>query len=205
MGWTRSAERIRARTRSPERIRARTRVPGSIRAWRAASALAIALAVAPGCSFLGGDRQDEDLPGIAGEGLLWPASGQVSSSYGPRGNAHHDGIDIAAPEGTPIRAALDGVVAYNGSLRGYGKVVILTHEDGLTTVYAHNSKNLVKQGARVRRGTVIASVGQTGRTTGPNLHFEVRKNNQARDPMAYLPKKTPSSLVAQGSKRRSGG
>lgn len=162
------------------------------------------LAVSPGCSLLGGS-QDQDLEGIAGDGLLWPASGAVSSNFGPRGNAHHDGIDIAAPEGTPVRAALDGTVVYVGSLRGYGKVVILSHEDGLTTVYAHNSKNLVSDGARVRRGTVIASVGQTGRTTGPNLHFEVRKDNRARDPMVFLPKKTPSSLVAQGEKRRATG
>jgi lipoprotein NlpD len=167
--------------------------------------LALALALLPGCSLLGGDGQEKDLGGIAGDGLLWPAAGSVSSSFGPRGNAHHDGIDIAAPEGTPIRAALDGSVAYVGALRGYGKVVILSHEDGLTTVYAHNSKNLVSHGARVRRGTVIASVGQTGRTTGPNLHFEVRKDNRARDPLVFLPKKAPSSLVAQGTKRRTGG
>jgi len=164
-----------------------------------------ALLLTSGCSLLGGGHQDHDLPGIQGDGLLWPAPGSVSSSFGPRGNARHDGIDIAAPEGTPVRAALDGTVAYVGSLRGYGKVVILSHDDGLTTVYAHNSKNLVDPGARVRRGTVIASVGQTGRTTGPNLHFEVRKNNQARDPLVFLPKKTPTSLIAQGSKRRSGG
>ena len=167
--------------------------------------LALAVAVLHGCSLLGGDSQDQDLAGIAGDGLLWPAAGSVSSIFGPRGNAHHDGIDIAAPEGTPIRAALDGSVVYVGALRGYGKVVILSHEDGLTTVYAHNSKNLVSHGARVRRGTVIASVGQTGRTTGPNLHFEVRKDNRARDPMVFLPKKAPSSLVAQGKKRRTGG
>jgi murein DD-endopeptidase MepM/ murein hydrolase activator NlpD len=165
--------------------------------------LALLLLLA-GCSLLG-DHQDKDTDGIAGDGLLWPAPGAVSSGFGIRGNAHHDGIDIAAPEGTPVRAALDGTVAYVGSLRGYGKVVILTHEGGLTTVYAHNSKNLVNAGTRVHRGTVIASVGQTGRTTGPNLHFEVRKNNLARDPLVYLPKRTPTSLVAQGSRPRSGG
>jgi murein DD-endopeptidase MepM/ murein hydrolase activator NlpD len=136
---------------------------------------------------------------------VWPASGRISSTFGPRGNAHHDGIDIAAPEGTPVRAALDGIVAYVGVLRGYGKVVILAHRDGLTTVYAHNSRNVVKHGARVRRGAVIAFLGQTGRTTGPNLHFEVRKDNRARDPMAFLPKKAPSAVLAQQGKRRSGG
>jgi len=183
-----------------------TRKAGRVPARIAGGALIAVLAATPGCSLLGFDSQDQDLEGIAGEGLLWPASGSVSSTFGPRGNAHHDGIDISAPEGAPIRAALDGTVAYVGSLRGYGKVVILSHDDGLTTVYAHNSKNLVTGGTRVRRGTVIASVGQTGRTTGPNLHFEVRKDNRARDPMVFLPKKTPSSLFAQGeSARHTGG
>lgn len=176
--------------------------PGLVARWALVTTVVL---TASGCSLLGGGSQDQDSMRIDGDGLLWPASGSVSSSFGPRGNAHHDGIDIAAPEGTPIRAALDGSVAYVGALRGYGKVVILAHDDGLTTVYAHNSKNLVSHGARVPRGAVIASVGQTGRTTGPNLHFEVRKNNQARDPLVFLPKKTPSSLVAQGSKRRTGG
>jgi murein DD-endopeptidase MepM/ murein hydrolase activator NlpD len=180
----------------------RTRRPGRGPARNAIWLLAALLLVA-GCSLLGG-RQEKDR-GIPGEGLLWPAPGAVSSHFGPRGHAHHDGIDIAAPEGTPVRAALDGTVVYVGSLRGYGKVVILAHDDGLTTVYAHNSKNLVNPGARVRRGTVIASVGQTGRTTGPNLHFEVRKNNLARDPLVYLPKKAPTSLIAQGRRHRSGG
>src|SRR5262245_29646184 len=128
-----------------------TRSGGSARAWILWAVLVALLASVPGCSLLG-DSQDEDLTGIAGGGWLWPAAGAVSSSFGPRGNAHHDGIDIAAPEGTPIRAALDGTAVYVGSLRGYGKVVILSHEDGLTTVYAHNSKNLVASGARVRRG-----------------------------------------------------
>jgi len=159
-----------------------------------------------GCGLFGGDRKDKETLGRgAGGPFLWPASGTVSSSFGPRGNAHHDGIDIAAPEGTPVRAALDGTVAYVGVLRGYGKVVILAHQDGLTTVYAHHSRNLVKHGARVRRGAVIAFVGQTGRTTGPNLHFEVRKDNRARDPMAFLPKKAPSAVLAQQGKRRTGG
>jgi len=171
----------------------------------AALAAALSLLLLAGCGLFGGDGQENDgLLGDGGGAFVWPASGTISSSFGPRRNAHHDGIDIAAPEGTPIRAALDGTVVYTGSLRGYGKVVILAHDGGLTTVYAHNSKNMVQHGARVRRGTVIASVGQTGRTTGPNLHFEVRKDNRARDPLAYLPKKA-ASQVAQRSKRDTGG
>ncbi|HEY8516345.1 MAG TPA: M23 family metallopeptidase [Candidatus Binatia bacterium] len=165
------------------------------------------LAAAPGCGLIGARQQTKKtvVRGETGKGFVWPADGTISSRFGPRRNAHHDGIDIAAPEGTPVRAALDGVAVYVGTLRGYGKVVILQHEGGLTTVYAHNSKNLVKQGARVRRGAVIASVGRTGRTTGPNLHFEVRKDNRARDPLAYLPKKPPSSQLAQRTKRDTGG
>lgn len=167
--------------------------------------LAAMVALAAGCGLGGPDRPGKRPSASLDHALLWPARGAVSSGFGPRGNAHHDGIDIAAPEGTPVRAALDGVVIFEGSLRGYGKVVILSHPGGLTTVYAHNSRNRVKQGARVRRGTVIASLGRTGRTTGPNLHFEVRHNNVARDPIAYLPKRERSSQVAQQGTRRTGG
>jgi len=120
----------------------------------------------------------------------------VSSLFGPRGHSNHDGIDISAPEGTPVRAAADGVVIYCDVLHGYGNVVIVDHNDGLTSVYAHNKLNLARVGARVRRGDVIASVGQTGKTTGPNLHFEIRRHNVARDPIRYLPQNS-SSLMAQ--------
>jgi murein DD-endopeptidase MepM/ murein hydrolase activator NlpD len=134
----------------------------------------------------------------------WPADGTLSSPFGPRGNARHDGIDIAAPEGTPVRAAADGIVIYIGVLRGYGKVVIVEHDASLSTVYAHIKSNSVVMGARVHRGAVIASVGQTGKTTGPNLHFEVRRNKVARNPLLYLPERG-TSLVAQQSRRRVGG
>ncbi len=176
-------------------------------AVRRVLALVLVATLAAGCGLIGGDRKAKTGRRGADDGrFAWPAHGTVSSTFGPRGNAHHDGIDIAAPEGTPVRAALDGTVVYTGVLRGYGKVVILAHRDGLTTVYAHNSKNLVKQGARVARGAVIAFVGRTGRTTGPNLHFEVRKDNRARDPLAFLPpKKAPSAVLAQQGKRRTGG
>jgi murein DD-endopeptidase MepM/ murein hydrolase activator NlpD len=128
--------------------------------------------------------------------FAWPADGSVSSRFGPRGNSNHDGIDISAPEGTPVRAAADGVVIYCDVLRGYGNVVIVDHKDGLSSVYAHNKLNLARVGARVRRGDVIASMGQTGKTTGPNLHFEIRRHNVARDPIRYLPQGSPS-LIAQ--------
>jgi hypothetical protein len=111
----------------------------------------------------------------------------VSSSFGPRGETHHDGIDIAAPIGTPVRAARGGRVLYSDELRGYGNLLIIEHGDGYATVYAHNRANLVKTGAAVRQGEVVAEVGETGDSSQPNLHFEVRQQNVARNPVYYLP------------------
>jgi len=120
--------------------------------------------------------------------FAWPLRGRITSKFGPRWGRMHKGIDIAAPEGTPIRAAEDGVVIYSGNgLRGYGNVVIIEHRGGFSTVYAHNSVNLVKEGDKVRKGDIIAKVGSTGRSTGPHLHFEIRKDAVAQDPLKYLP------------------
>jgi murein DD-endopeptidase MepM/ murein hydrolase activator NlpD len=120
----------------------------------------------------------------------------VTSHYGRRGRRHHDGIDIGAPFGSQVRAAAGGAVVYVGSLRGYGRMIIILHDGGFSTVYAHNARQSVRAGARVRRGDLIATVGRTGRTTGPNLHFEVRRNNIAYDPLALLPE--PDQRVARG-------
>ncbi|MBI3783168.1 MAG: M23 family metallopeptidase, partial [Deltaproteobacteria bacterium] len=103
------------------------------------------------------------------------------------GSSVHDGIDVSAPVGTPVRAALRGDVVYSDALRGYGNVVIVRHDDGFATVYAHNQRNLVTAGQRVDRGEIIARVGDSGHTTGSNLHFEVRKDNIARNPLFFLP------------------
>jgi lipoprotein NlpD len=119
--------------------------------------------------------------------LAWPLKGVLYGRFGMRGGARHDGIDIAAPQGTPVMAAADGTVLFVGEQNGYGKVVILRHEQGLVTVYAHNSEVLVREGARVARGQVVSRVGQTGRTTGPHLHFEVRDGVRPRNPLLYLP------------------
>jgi len=124
---------------------------------------------------------------VDGDLLLWPVSGTINSSYGPRGSSFHDGIDIAAPEGTPIQAIERGEVIYSDQLRGYGNIVILRHQGGIVSVYAHNQVNLVREGQQVGKGEVIAKVGSTGRVTGPHLHFEIRKNNTAQDPLRYLP------------------
>jgi lipoprotein NlpD len=122
-----------------------------------------------------------------GPPLAWPLHGVLYGRFGVRAGARHDGIDIAAPEGTAVRAAADGTAVYVGEPPGYGAVVILRHAGGLVTVYAHNAAVLVREGARVTRGEAIAKVGQTGRTTGPHLHFEVREGSRPRNPLLYLP------------------
>jgi len=133
------------------------------------------------------DDNDRQFSRDGKNGMLWPVEGKITSNFGPRRGSFHDGLDIAAPLGTPILAAANGEVIYSGALRGYGNLVILRHRDGYVTVYAHTQKNLVQEGERVRRGQAIARVGQTGRASGPHLHFEVRKDNLAKNPLRYLP------------------
>jgi murein DD-endopeptidase MepM/ murein hydrolase activator NlpD len=119
----------------------------------------------------------------------WPARGRVISSSGAMANGQqNDGINLALPEGTPVHAAEDGVVAYAGSeLKGYGNLVLVRHSNGFVTAYAHASEILVKRGDQVRRGQVIAKSGQTGNVTSPQLHFEIRKGSAPVDPTQYLP------------------
>jgi murein DD-endopeptidase MepM/ murein hydrolase activator NlpD len=129
--------------------------------------------------------------------FLWPvAQGVVSSGFGIRNGAMHDGVDIAAPAGTPVYAADTGVVIFSGTLHGYGNTVIIRHDASYTTVYGHNQRNLVRDGDRVASGQEIGVIGRTGRTTGANLHFEVRCDNAARDPLAYLPQPAPESRIS---------
>jgi murein DD-endopeptidase MepM/ murein hydrolase activator NlpD len=117
----------------------------------------------------------------------WPVDhGRLTSGFGPRSGSHHDGVDIAAPRGLPVVAAAAGEVIYAGRLRGYGNVVIIDHGGGYASVYAHNERNLVHVGERVRNDEEIALVGQSGQASGPHLHFEIRKDNVARDPLRYL-------------------
>lgn len=118
----------------------------------------------------------------------WPvAGGTVTSGFGPRRGTVHDGIDIGAPVGATVRAAAEGEVVYSAALTGYGNVIIVRHAGGYATVYAHNRENGVSEGQRVKQGEAIAAVGESGRTTGPNLHFEIRRDNVARNPLTYLP------------------
>ena len=128
--------------------------------------------------------------------FVWPVDGTVASAFGPRGDTYHDGVDISAPVGTPVRAARSGRVLYSDELRGYGNLLILDHGQGYATVYAHNRANKVTTGAVVRQGDVIAEVGDSGDSSEPSLHFEVRKDNIARNPVFYLPTR---AAVARGA------
>jgi lipoprotein NlpD len=116
----------------------------------------------------------------------WPLKGVLYGRYGVRDGRRHDGIDLAAPEGTRVGAAAAGEVLYVGDQAGYGRIVIVRHPGGLVTLYAHMRKALVEEGAKVDRGDPIGEVGQTGRTSGPHLHFEVREGTRPRNPLLYL-------------------
>ena len=118
----------------------------------------------------------------------WPANGRVIAGFGPSSNGQqNDGINIAVPENTPVKAAEDGVVAYAGNeLKGYGNLVLVRHPNGYVTAYAHAKELLVKRGDQIKRGQVIARSGQTGNVNAPQLHFEIRKGASPLDPMKFL-------------------
>ncbi len=122
------------------------------------------------------------------DGFIWPVRGQVISSYGPKeGGLYNDGINIAAPRGTPVKAASGGVVAYVGNqLKSYGNLVLIRHPGGMVTAYAHLNNVSVKEGARVGAGQVIGSVGSTGTVLNAQLHFEVRRGTRTINPKEYL-------------------
>jgi len=124
-----------------------------------------------------------------GKGLSWPVRGRILLAFGPAaGGTHNDGINIAAPLGTPVAAADDATVAYVGNeLRGFGNLVLLKHADGWLSAYAHCDTVTVKKGERVRRGQTIARVGATGAIAEPQLHFELRQGTRAVDPLQHLP------------------
>jgi len=119
-------------------------------------------------------------------GFIWPVHGPVVSGYGLRWGRMHEGIDIAAGMGTPIWAAAAGTVIHAGWLGGYGNLVVVDHGDGLATAYAHASAILVAVGQQVAQGETLSLVGSTGNSSGPHLHFEVRVNGSAVDPLLYL-------------------
>ncbi|MCB5176999.1 peptidoglycan DD-metalloendopeptidase family protein [Microvirga lenta] len=128
--------------------------------------------------------EPEQTASISGD-FRWPARGRVIAGFGANGG--NEGINIAVPEGTPVKAAEAGTVTYAGSeVKGYGNLVLIRHENGYVSAYAHNGSLNVKRGEQVKRGQVIATSGQTGNVTSPQLHFEIRKGATPVDPMKYL-------------------
>jgi len=120
--------------------------------------------------------------------FLWPIVGQITSPYGWRGREFHAGIDICQSKGAPVRASNSGTVTFAGWRGGYGNLVIINHGGGIETYYAHNSSLLVSVGQQVEKSQQIATVGSTGRSTGPHVHFEIRVNGSPVNPMEYLNK-----------------
>ena len=127
-------------------------------------------------------------PALSGGKFLWPVNGKIVSRFGAKdGGLHNDGLNIAAPQGTPVRAAENGVVAYAGNeLRGFGNLLLIRHADGWMSAYAHNDALLVQRGDRVARGQTIARVGRTGNVATPQLHFELRRGAGPVDPLPHL-------------------
>jgi murein DD-endopeptidase MepM/ murein hydrolase activator NlpD len=142
-------------------------------------------------------------PARSGRGFIWPVQGKLISRYGPKpGGLQNDGINIAAPRGTTVRAAEGGTVVYAGNeLRGFGNLLLIRHAEGWVSAYAHNDQLLVDRGAQVKRGQAIAKVGSTGSVSEPQLHFELRQGVNAVDPLRYLVKgegPAVSSAVSSG-------
>jgi murein DD-endopeptidase MepM/ murein hydrolase activator NlpD len=132
--------------------------------------------------------------------FIWPVQGNVLSGYGPKaGGLYNEGINIAVPQGTPVRAAQDGEVVYVGNeLRGYGNLLLLRHPNGWVTAYAHNETLLVQRGDKVRRGQAIARAGSSGSVDAPQVHFEIRQGTRSVDPTRYLAGQGVTERVAVG-------
>ncbi len=124
---------------------------------------------------------------IGKEGFIWPANGRIVSDFDFESGGISKGIGISLPIGSQIRASREGTVTYADVLRGYGKVIIIDHQDGFFTVYAHNSQLLVKENSTVKKGELIAFSGSSGYCKNPSLHFEIRKENVPQNPRNYLP------------------
>ncbi|MBE3520208.1 MAG: M23 family metallopeptidase [Firmicutes bacterium] len=130
-------------------------------------------------------RGSKQVPPMGSGQMAWPVKGRVTSYFGQRWGSFHSGIDIAAPAGTPVLAADNGMVSYRGWNGGYGRLVLIDHGNGTVTAYAHLSGYEVSVGDRVEKGQVIGYVGSSGNSTGPHLHFEVRVNGVAKNPLDY--------------------
>ncbi len=127
-------------------------------------------------------------PPRSGQGFMWPVDGRILSDFGPIADGQrNDGINIGVPTGTPVKAADSGVVIYAGNeIPGFGRLVLLRHDNGYVTAYGHNSRINVRQGYVVDRGEIIALSGNSGRVSEPQLHFEVRRNSRAVNPAQFL-------------------
>ncbi|MGF1545549.1 MAG: peptidoglycan DD-metalloendopeptidase family protein [Parvularculaceae bacterium] len=145
--------------------------------------------VAPKPSDIGPsvEKEDNATPEAEAADFRWPVRGAILKGYDANLATRNDGVDIGAPTGTPVRAAADGEVVYRGAeLDDYGNLLLIRHEDGFVTAYAHNDVMIAKKGDYVRQGQIIAKVGQTGDADQPQLHFEIRRNLKAIDPLALL-------------------
>jgi murein DD-endopeptidase MepM/ murein hydrolase activator NlpD len=125
---------------------------------------------------------------MSGNSFRWPVKGRVIGGFGPKPDGgHNDGINLAVPQGTSVKAAENGVVAYAGNeLKGYGNLVLIRHANNWVSAYAHNDEILVKRGDKVRRGEIIAKAGATGSVSSPQVHFELRKGSRPVDPTKYM-------------------
>jgi murein DD-endopeptidase MepM/ murein hydrolase activator NlpD len=135
-----------------------------------------------------GESSSAAAPPRTGRRFSWPVQGKVISRFGGKaGGRYNDGINIRARSGAAIRAAENGVVAYSGNeLPGFGNLLLIRHDGGWMTAYAHNQENFVAPGQRVKRGQLVARVGATGSVDDAQLHFEVRKGKRAVDPLRYM-------------------
>jgi LysM repeat protein len=136
----------------------------------------------------------EDYSALGQGEYMWPVPKvrKISSGFGHRWGKKHEGIDIPAPIGTPVIAVKEGVIKYSDQkIRGYGKMIVIEHPGKVFSVYAHLNKLMVRAGDKVKKGQMIAHTGNTGRSTGPHLHFEIRIKNQARDPAKFVSLKKP--------------
>jgi murein DD-endopeptidase MepM/ murein hydrolase activator NlpD len=119
--------------------------------------------------------------------FIWPVEGKIIDFFADVDRKNHQGIDISSPLGTPIKASNAGTIIYsNNGVKGYGNLIVLRHSEEYVTLYAHNQVNLVEEGAWVEKGQIIGRVGQTGKASGPHLHFEIRKNTKPVDPLLFL-------------------
>ncbi len=133
--------------------------------------------------------------------IIWPIQGRINSPYGVRGKGFHGGIDLGSPNYQEVKAAMDGeVILARNSQTGYGNLVVLRHANGFSTIYGHLNVIIAQEGEAVRQGQAIGGVGSTGRSTGPHLHFEIRRDGRPLDPLPLLPP-TIEELLEKASKR----